>query len=128
MAVARKQHWVGKAGDVRQRPARAAFDRENRLGGEARALSASLPTAAKFLDDAADRPRHHELRVVRNRFFEVDPCLREARKIDGQYQWFHIELGRRLAPQALLGRCRKLSDIEYARTWPPLLMAPNLAG
>src|SRR5438132_8689648 len=113
---------------MRQWPARAALDRENRFGGEARALSASLPPAAKFLDDGADRPRHHEFRVVRNRFFEVDSRLRQACKVDGEYQWFHIGLGRRSAPQAALGHCHKLSDIEYARTWLPLLSAPNLAG
>src|SRR5438552_4926057 len=91
---------------MRHRPAGAALDGEDRLGGDARTDAAALPTAAKFLDDAADRPRDHQLRVIRDRFFEIDPGLRQACEVDGQYEWFHIRLGRRSAPQAALGRCK----------------------
>src|SRR5438093_11573949 len=103
---------------MRHRPAGAALNGEDRLGGNARTDAAALPTAAKFLDDAADRPRHHELRVIRDRFFEIDPGLRQACEVDGQYEWFHIRFGASVGSPS---RSRPLSEIFGYRVCPTLV-------
>src|SRR4029077_16178431 len=88
--IAREQHRVGEAGDVRQRTSGATLDRKDRLRREPRTRAVPLPAAAELAPDPTERPRDHRLGVVSDRFLEVDPGLRQAREIDGQYQWLHV--------------------------------------
>ena len=92
LPVAREQHRVREPRRVRQRPSRAALDREDRLGREPRTRAVALPSAAELANDRAERPRDHLLRVVRDRFLQLHPRLGQAGHVDGQDERVHARL------------------------------------
>ncbi len=116
LAVAREQHRVGEARRVDVRPGAGALDREDGLGGDPRSLAVALPAAAELAYFAAERPRDHLLRVVRDRFLQRHPGLGEAGHVDSEYEGLHRHKV-----------CLKTPDGEAARTagatraGPPLL-------
>ena len=98
LPVAREQHGVGEARDRGERASRAALDRQDRLGRDPRARAVALEAAAEFADDRAERPRHHLLRVVCDRFLQRDPRLGQAGHVDGQDERVHALIVIRLVP------------------------------
>ena len=67
----------------------AALDSQDQLGRDARALAVTLETAAILAHELAHRPCDQMLGVIGDRFFELDPGLRQPGHIDGEYQRFH---------------------------------------
>ena len=90
LAVAHEEHLVGEAGRMAMRARAAALDRQDRTRRDARAGAVLLPAAPELADLATDRPRDHLLRVVRDRFLELDPSLGQARHVDRKHQWIHV--------------------------------------
>src|SRR4030095_10248339 len=81
---------VGEAGRMAMRARAAALDREDRARRDPRAGAVLLPAATKLADLATDRPRDHLLRVIGDRFLELDPSLGQARHVDRKHQWIHV--------------------------------------
>src|SRR5215831_9522875 len=87
--IARKKQRVGQARGMGEFPRAAALDRQDRLGGDARAHAVLLVSAAKLAHDVAYRPGNQLLGMISNRFLQLDPGLREAGKVDSQDQRLH---------------------------------------
>jgi hypothetical protein len=89
LPVAHEQHRVREPRHVLVQPGARALDREDRLGGDARARAVAPPAAAKLLELRADRPRHELLGVVGDRFLQLHPGLGQAGHVDGEDQRAH---------------------------------------